>query len=434
MLTKPYYSVKAMQNQRKSPEKLRNLQLKKLREIIRYAHEHVPYYRNSWKKMRINSNSIQKFEDVKRFPIINRKILGRNHSDFISDEYVKYLNLLPKMTSFLFVRSTSGTTGEPMRLYFNPDAKDFLDAVYARALINVGYNPLKPLLYFWWQQTPQKELYHIFRLFKKIYVPSEWTEEEQLAFMQKIRPEYIYYFPSALYFISRLIMSENIEIDFQPKLIISHAEILTERMRKIIEDAFDTKVYDQYGANEFNRIAWECKERNGYHIDADSVFIEIVDENYEEVAEGEVGKVLITGLVNKVIPLIRYELGDFLMKAESEQLNHKCGINLPVGIKSVEGRKEHSNIQGKNIITQKKFLEQVLMFLDKQHNLRKFQSLVDYKNKKLLIKYTASGDGPLQDLENKIRINNYKIFCKKVRTINKNKITGKILLLEKIKD
>jgi phenylacetate-CoA ligase len=426
---KVWFLREVLKNSRLSEKKIKSLQNKKISSIVKYAYRNVEYYKKVWKKERINVLDINSLDKLKFLPVINKKTVLRNHKSFVSIEYKNYLNVLHKMPSFLFMRSTSGTSGSPLTIYFNPEAKWFLDAVYARALLKVGYNPFKPLLYYWWQQSPQTELYHLFGIFKKIYVPCEWEEEKQLEFMKKIKPEYIYYYPSALYFISRLVLNQNLTLGFNPKLIITHAELLVEKMRKKIEDAFDCKVFDQYGSNEFNRIGWECKERNGYHIDVDSVIVEIVDENYEEVVEGEIGKVLITGLVNKAFPLIRYEIGDYAKKAEDDQKKHNCGINLPVIIKNIEGRYEHSVKYKNSLITQREFLKKILNFIDDKKEVYKFQvNLID-KKKRIYLNYM-----PFENRRFVIRQKSWKEFklkTRQVNRINKNKITGKTLLFEK---
>jgi len=426
------YLREALRNTKLPQSKLKSIQNKKLLEIIRYSYKNVNYYKNLWKKFGIKAKDINCIEDLKKLPPINKKVVLKNYKNFISNEYKKYLNYLHRMPSFLFMRSTSGTSGVPFKIYFDPFAKNFLDAIYARALLKVGYNPTKPLLYYWWQQTPQKELYHLLGLYRKIYVPSSWDEEKQLKIMQTIKPQYIYYYPSALYFISRMILYQNVELNFKPKLIISHAEINTEIMRKTIENAFDTNVYDQYGSNEFNRIAWECREKNGYHVDSDSVLVEIVDENYDEVAPGEIGKILITGLVNKAIPLIRYEIGDFAIKADD--VKHHCGINLPVLFERVEGRVEHSFKKNNKIVTQRKMFEILLDFFEKKKGVSKFQGFFKTRTNKLTINYIPFDERLSQKnyFGSNPKINEHEIALKKVSKINKNDITGKTLLFEKI--
>jgi len=429
MIKKFLYLQEVMKHSKMSSEALKSIQDKKFVEVVRYSFKNVNYYRNLWKRLGINVGDIRTAEDIKKLPVINKKIILKNYNAFISSEYKKYLRFLYAKKSFLFMSSTAGTSGPTLTLYFNPDAKYYRDAIYARAFLSVGYKPTKPMLYYW-ERMPQKDKYNFFGLFRKTYVPFYWDEQKQLELMQNKKPAYMFYYPSSLYFIARMILGENIDLGFKPQLIFTRAEILTEKMRKTIEDAFGSVVYDHYGANEFNKIAWECKERNGYHVDMDNVLVEIVDENYEEVGYGETGRVVVTGLVNKALPLIRYEIGDFAAKADEDQTKHSCGTNLPVLIKSIEGRYEHSGTKKNKIVTQRKILERILDVFGEERNVFKFQAFVNFRNKKIMINYSTFKNGGIPVLQ-KNRLDDYKVSFKRVKNVEKNKKNGKILLLEK---
>ena len=101
-----------------------------------------------------------------------------------------------------------------------------------------------------------------------------------------------------------------------------------------ISKAFNAPVCDQYGCSEIYFIASECLHKNGLHIFADSVKVEIVDENNKLLKKGEHGKIIITNLDEYAFPLIRYENGD-----ESRLLNKSCtcGVTLPL-MDKVKGR------------------------------------------------------------------------------------------------
>ncbi|MHA1832375.1 MAG: phenylacetate--CoA ligase family protein, partial [Candidatus Baldrarchaeia archaeon] len=87
---------------------------------------------------------------------------------------------------------------------------------------------------------------------------------------------------------------------------------------------------------EFERMAWQCPEKKGYHIDADALILQFVDEEGEEVAPGERGEIVCTSLFNYAMPLIRYSVGDVGV-ASTEECT--CGINFPM-MKVLEGRKD----------------------------------------------------------------------------------------------
>jgi len=62
-------------------------------------------------------------------------------------------------------------------------------------------------------------------------------------------------------------------------------------------------------------------------MNAEHVFLEIVDEAGREVAPGEMGRVLVTTLENYLMPLVRYQIGDYAIAAEG---SCSCGRTLPL--------------------------------------------------------------------------------------------------------
>jgi len=84
---------------------------------------------------------------------------------------------------------------------------------------------------------------------------------------------------------------------------------------------------------EFGTFAWECQEHNGYHMDIESLVVEFV-KNGENASPEEKGDIVVTGLFNFTMPLIRYAIGD----AGSYSLEQcSCGRGLPL-MKIIEGR------------------------------------------------------------------------------------------------
>jgi phenylacetate-CoA ligase len=94
--------------------------------------------------------------------------------------------------------------------------------------------------------------------------------------------------------------------------------MLENAVRARIESAFSAPVCDVYGSTELKEIAWECRERAGYHINSDWVLVEIEEPQ---------GSVLVTSLYNRGMPLIRYRLGDTGSFIASRC---RCGRSLPL--------------------------------------------------------------------------------------------------------
>jgi phenylacetate-CoA ligase len=171
---------------------------------------------------------------------------------------------------------------------------------------------------------------------KKHWMVYTIPEEEQIKKLKKINPDVIYCFPSTLYLLGKIIMRNGID-GINPRIIISHGEILTKNSRKLIESAFEAEVFDQYGSTEFNRMGWECKMHEGLHIDVDSIVLEVIkDGEMEQVSAGGRGNIIVTGLANRLMPFIRYKIGDIGILSDEEC---ECSRTFPL-LERIEGRQD----------------------------------------------------------------------------------------------
>jgi len=311
LLRKLYFIRKVLKQQWMKENDFKNLQNRKARSIVRHAFQNVPFYRKKWKEAGVRLEDIKTVEDLDKLPIVTRKEILQN-LDFLIAENLKRWYYVGDFVK----RATSGTTGNPLEMVFDKRCWDYYDAVYLRALMAAGYNPRKPLVYYWHEKF-KPTLYNRLGFMNKIFIKSSLSEDEQLNILQRLNTEYIYYFGGILFSIAKKMNYLGIEI--KPKVLITHAEVLSKRMRSVIEKAFNTEVFDQYGTTEFDRLGWECDLHTGYHVDADSIHLQILKDN-EQVSAGEKGSVVITGFSNFLLPLIRYDIGDLAVVS-----SEKCG-------------------------------------------------------------------------------------------------------------
>lgn len=114
--------------------------------------------------------------------------------------------------------------------------------------------------------------------------------------------------------------------------IITTAEVLSPADRALIEEVFQGRVFNRYGCRELSVIASECEYHTGMHVNADALLVEL------ETIPGlpaNLGRVVVTDLLNRSMPLIRYEIGDLASWVNSGPC--PCGRNLP-RLATVEGR------------------------------------------------------------------------------------------------
>lgn len=119
------------------------------------------------------------------------------------------------------------------------------------------------------------------------------------------------------------------------KAVLSWGDKLFPHYRQKIEKVFHCKVFDSYGCTEGMIIAGQC-EVGCYHILTPHVYVEILDENGNEVPFGQMGYVVVTRLDAYAMPIIRYYLGD-LAVMEDPSMACSCGRPFPL-LRQIIGR------------------------------------------------------------------------------------------------
>jgi hypothetical protein len=84
----------------------------------------------------------------------------------------------------------------------------------------------------------------------------------------------------------------------RPALIVLSGEPFTESLRESLGEIFGCPVTSMYTLAEMGIAGVECETSGGYHV-SDDILVELID-----------GRVTMTSLVNRAMPLIRYETGD----------------------------------------------------------------------------------------------------------------------------
>jgi phenylacetate-CoA ligase len=150
--------------------------------------------------------------------------------------------------------------------------------------------------------------------------------------------------------------------------------VLHDWQRRIIEEVFACKVTNRYGCEEVSLIACECSRHEGFHINADGVYVEVL-RNGRPVKPGERGSVVVTDLTNRAMPIIRYQVGDV---AVPSQRLCSCGRGLPL-LDSVEGREADFVVTaGEQLISGISLTENFALQVPGLAQLQIIQERVDY--------------------------------------------------------
>jgi phenylacetate-CoA ligase len=104
---------------------------------------------------------------------------------------------------------------------------------------------------------------------------------------------------------------------------------------KRIEEMWNAPIFSTYASTEMATSFAECQHRQGGHFRPELIYIEIVDDQGNQLQDGEVGEVVVTPLGVQGMPLVRFRTGDM-----SYIINEKCACGRTTKrIGSVLGRK-----------------------------------------------------------------------------------------------
>ncbi len=324
-----YYIAAANRRLHWNIKKLRLFQEKRLRQVVKYAYEFVPFYHQSFKEAGITPKDVRGIEDLSKLPIIKKDVFRRQvPQKIVSREFNPY-NLKK-------VR-TSGSTGKPFEVFITGREDAWRKAIYMRANISCGQRPMDR----WIVMTSPHHFHDTTNIQRKLGIYSQKcislfeSTEEKINQIAAIKPDIIDGYSQSLFLLSKEIKRIGLET-ITPKIMFGSSELIHPQSRRFMENVFGAPFCDQYGAAEVDRSAWQCLEREGYHMDVDSVITEFVDKDGNNVSGGERGEIVFTSLFNFAMPFIRYAIGD--VGAPSGD-SCSCWRSLPL-MKLIEGRKD----------------------------------------------------------------------------------------------
>jgi phenylacetate-CoA ligase len=289
-------------------EDLEQLQLERLQSTLYRVGTHVPFYRKKFKELKIDFESFNNLDDLKRLPFTMKQDLR--------DNYPYGLFAVP-LREIVRVHSSSGTTGMATVVgYTRNDIKNWSNLV-ARILCAAGLtaDDVIQIAFGYGLFTGGFGLhYGAERLGASVIPISAGNTKRQIQIMQDFKTTALVCTPSYALKMADVMMDMGINPHgLSLRYGLFGAEPWSESMRKEINERLGIKSTDNYGLSEVMGpgVAGECQECNGLHINEDHFLIEILDpETLEPVAPGEIGELVITTLTKEAFPVIRYRTRD----------------------------------------------------------------------------------------------------------------------------
>ena len=327
-----------------SGEEIRKIQSKRLKELVEYARNNSPYFKNLYAK--IGDDYI-----LEELPTTNKIEMMKNFDSWLTDNNIS-MQKIEKFTSDInnvgrmidgkyLIFKTSGSTGNPAIVLYDKQNIDVASAVaafrtFARkedfkafmkngkktagVFANYGFYLACGMSRYLQLQMPRKK--------NKITVDVNASEEQIIKELNEFNPAMLSGYPSNL-----ALLSSFEELTIKPNVVITGGELLTDEIRKKLTDKFNCYVQTHYSCTEAGEVACECTEKH-LHINEDWVIVEPVYKSNNPVGYGvRSDKVLITNLSNYIQPFIRYELTDRIIVH-----NEKCKCGKSSCWLEIEGR------------------------------------------------------------------------------------------------
>lgn len=359
-----------------SPSHIAALRRARLGEIIEFAREHSPYYRQLYARLPVGTSArgpggfsevgpgIDSLQQLQVLPPVTKPELMANFDDWVTDPAVAFdgvgrfvadKSLVGRLYLDRYaVWSTSGITGRPGIFLHDRDALAVYGAMLAvrgwlawttprllwtflrrggrvATIISTGGHfaavGLESLIHNLYPRQARRS-----RLFSALApLPS------LVRLLNEFQPAVLLSYPTMI----TLLAKEQVEgrLDIHPAVVSTAGEWLSGSARAQIGAAFNCPVRDAYASSEFMGIAFACGHPEGrgwLHVNSDRAILEPVDENYRPVPPGHASRtVLLTNLANHVQPIIRYDLGDSITMRPGP-----CPCGSPLPAIQVEGRRD----------------------------------------------------------------------------------------------
>ena len=317
------------QSQWWSAEDLQAHQRRQLAALLDHARSSVPFYRRRLEALDAAEEPLTP-EAWRRIPILTREDIRAKRADLES-------RAVPSGHGDTFPRRTSGSTGEPLEvigtqvtgllwqiLSFRDDLWHGHDVGGRLVAIRSGRYAPDPLavhdLPSWGfvpssvcRTGPMTLFYHATPI------------PRQAELLEARSPRYLLTYPSnaralCRYARRRLLRLPDLEA------VLTYGEPLPPDVRAACRETWGVPVHDVYGCEELGFIALQCPLHEHYHVQSESVLVEILDAGGQPAPPGRIGRVVLTSLHNFAMPLIRYAIGDYAEVGAP----CPCGRGLPV--------------------------------------------------------------------------------------------------------
>ncbi len=319
------------------PAGLRRHQSTQLARLVHHAASRVPFYRERYRAADIDPDAIRTVDDLARLPLVSRADLRAAFPAGLIAE---------NSSADRFLVETTGSTGEPIRLYKDWPALCAFAAWSSPFMVRRWWGiwglRLMTLLVRHERSMEAAIVAALPRFLLRVHAADALAPPDaQLDAIRGARPDILATYPSVLRALATRLLDTGERIP-QPRLLVTSAEVLDPHTRHLIGQAFTGHLVNLYASTEAGFIAVECLAGGGLHVNSPRVIVEVLKDG-RPTAPGEPGTVVVTDLTNFGCPIIRYEGLRDVARWSGQACS--CGRQLPT-LEVVEGRRVDAFVLG----------------------------------------------------------------------------------------
>ena len=338
-------------------QKLEELQLQRLKHIVKYCSDNIPFYNKRLSEAGVTPEKIKTLSDISYIPYTTKADLRDNYPFGLFGQPIK---------NIVRIHASSGTTGKPTVVGYTKADLDMWSDCMARLCVAAGATDedIVQIAFGYGLFTGALGLHYALEKIGAAVVPSSsGNTEKQIMLMQDFGTTALVSTPSYAQYIGEMAREKGVLDKLKLRLGLLGSEGCTLEMRSQIEHTLNIFATDNYGMSELlgPGVSGECELRCGMHINEDHFLPEIINSDTLEVQErGSTGELVITTLTKEGIPMLRYRTKDI---TNIDYSPCKCGRTFARMAKIMGRSDDMLKIRGVNVFPSQ--IESVLMAFDK---------------------------------------------------------------------
>lgn len=283
-------------------EQKKEYQLKKLKWLVSYCYENVPYYKNLFDKHNLSSN-IKSFEDYEKIPFLTKQMIVENMNEFISKEF---------KINELELKTTGGSTGVALRFYKSKTDSEIEMAYVDFALYKMGLSHKKTykkaIIRGDKPHTGISEKIGNTMVLSSYYLKKNYFPD-YIKELELFQPELLHVYPSSISLIADYILQNNISINLKNlKGILASSEVFKDEQKEKVLKVFKVPICNLYGNTEHTVFGLEFYKQKNFDFNFSYGYTEIIDD-----------EIVSTSFNDLAMPFLRYKTDDFV-KIEDSQI------------------------------------------------------------------------------------------------------------------